>query len=233
MFVWKGGIPIDLLGLNYIFFRVVGLCLLPLLGWIIGDWFILSLITSPLMLITFLGWKFVPESPRWLLSRPNRTQESAEIFRQIAKVNKMPEPHNLENRLQKISEEILKEKNYGYFSLFAYKGLAWKTFLLTITSFCANYTYNQLYYNLDNIGGNFFVNFFLLSVIEGPASYIALILAVSIYACIHLFVYMNANVCIGKAKSISYVLFYCFLRIVLEGGGVTHVHFCSMGLCLQ
>merc|ERR1712020_314395 len=136
------------------------------------------------MLVTFLAWKFVPESPRWLLSRPNRTQESAEIFRRIAKVNQMPEPNNLEHRLQKISEEILEEKNYGYISLFANKGLASKTFLITITSFCANYTYNQLYYNLDNIGGNLFVNFFLLSVIEGPAAYIGLILAVSIHGCI-------------------------------------------------
>ena len=158
--------------------RVVGLCLLPLIGWLIGDWFVLSLITSPLMIVTFFGWRFVPESPRWLLSRPNRTQESARIFRNIAKVNNRREPDNLEERLKKISDEILKEKNYGYISLLSYKGLAIKTALITIASFCSNYTYNQLYYNLDNLGGNFFVNFFLLSFIEAPASYVGLILAV-------------------------------------------------------
>ena len=162
----------------FFYLRVIGLCLLPLLGWLLGDWFVLSLITSPLMILTFLGWKFVPESPRWLLSRPNRSHESAQIFREIASVNKMPEPQNLEDRLQKISDEILQEKHYGYISLFSYKGLALKTVLITVTSFSANYTYNQLYYNLDNLGGNFFVNFFLLSIIEGPASYVALLLAV-------------------------------------------------------
>ena len=132
------------------------------------------------MLLTFLGYKFVPESPRWLLSRPNRANESAEIFRQIAKTNKMTEPENLNIRLQKISDEILEEKHYGYISLFTHKGLAIKTLLITVTSFCANYTYNQLYLNLDNLGGNFFVNFFLLSFIEGPATYIGLLLAVSL-----------------------------------------------------
>ena len=155
------------------------MCLLPLLGWLIGDWFILSLVTSPLMLISFLGWKFVPESPRWLLSRPNRVEESASIFRQIAKTNKKMEPENLNDRLQKISDEILEEKHHGYISLFTHSGLAIKTFLITVASFCANYTYNQLYLNLDNLGGNFFINFFLLSFIEGPATYIAMLLAVS------------------------------------------------------
>ena len=130
------------------------------------------------MLITFLGWKFVPESPRWLLSRPNRVQESALIFRNIAKINGKMEPANLDDRLKKISDEILEEKRYGYISLFTHNGLALKTLLITAASFCANYTYNQLTLNLENLGGNFFVNFFMLSVIEGPATYIALLLAV-------------------------------------------------------
>ena len=133
------------------------------------------------MLIVFLGWNFVPESPRWLLSRPNRTHEAAKIFRTIAKVNGKAEPDNLDGRLQSISDEILNEKHYGYISLFTHKGLAWKTFLITITSFCSNYTYNNLYYNLDNMGGNTFINFFLLSVVEGPATYLGLLMAVRIF----------------------------------------------------
>ena len=154
------------------------MCLLPLIAWLTANWFILSLVTSPLMLLTFIGWKFVPESPRYLLSRPNRIRETAETFREIARVNKLPEPQNLENRLKKINEEILKEKHYGYFSLFMHKGLAKKTVLMTVTSFCSIYTYNQLTYNIDNMGGNTFINFFLLAVIEGPATYLGLKIAV-------------------------------------------------------
>ena len=149
-----------------------------MIAWLSGDWFVISLITSPLMLITFIGWNFVPESPRWLLSRPNRIEESAKIFRNIAKVNKSPDPENLEDRLKKISKGILQEKHYGYASLFTHKGLALKTFLITIIAFCSKYTYIQLYYNIDNMGGNTFVNFFLLSVIEGPATYVGLLMAV-------------------------------------------------------
>ena len=102
-----------------------------------------------------------------------------EIFQEIAKVNKRSEPQNLENRLKKINEEIMKEKHYGYISLFSSRGLTLKTILMTVTSFCSIYTYTQLTLNIGNMGGNTFVNFFLLAMIEGPATYLGLIFAVS------------------------------------------------------
>ena len=143
------------------------------------------------MLITFLGWNFVPESPRWLLSRPSRINEAANIFKAIASTNKKPEPNNLERRLRTLNEEILKEPHFGYVSLFTHKGLAWKTFLITITCFCSNYTYSKLYYNINNMGGNTFLNFFLLSVIEGPATYVGLLLAVCVFLRLNAIIFSN------------------------------------------
>ena len=43
--------------------------LLPLVAWLSGDWKELTLISVLPMGLLFLGWKLVPESPRYLLTR--------------------------------------------------------------------------------------------------------------------------------------------------------------------
>ena len=131
------------------------------------------------MLFVFLGWKLVPESPRWLLSRVGRITETEEIFKQIAKVNKKPVPKDLPRRLQSINDSIRKEKVYGYISLFTTWGMATKTLLLSIALAASSYTYFVLTINLGNMGGSTYLNMFILSAVEVPATYFSTLAAVS------------------------------------------------------
>ena len=131
------------------------------------------------MLVVFLGWKLVPESPRWLLSRAGRNTETEEIFKQIAKVNRKPVPKDLAGRLQSINDSIRKEKVYGYISLFTTWGLAYKTLLLSIALAASSYTYFVLTINLGNMGGSTYLNMFILSAVEVPATYFSTLAAVS------------------------------------------------------
>ena len=151
-----------------------GLCLLPLIGWLFGDWIQITLVAVLPMSLLFLGWKFVPESPRWLLSKPGRVSGAVKVMREVAAVNKRSEPDDLEKKLERIQEDLLTEKTYGYVSLFLHRGLAIKTGLLTIALVASNFTYYQLMINISNMGGNTFLNLFLLSVIEGPACFLAM-----------------------------------------------------------
>ena len=159
--------------------RVLGFCTLPLIGWLAnGNWFIISLITGPPTIILFFGWKLLPESPRWLLGRQGRINEAKEVFLQMANVNKKPVPKDLVPRLERISEEIMREKTYGYISLFTTSGMAKKSILMAVALTGGQYTYFLLLVNLDNMGGSTYFNLFILSAVDIPATYFAKVAAV-------------------------------------------------------
>ena len=148
--------------------RTFGTCILPLIAWLTGDWYALILSTSLPLSVMLIGYLFVPESPRWLLSKKEGIPKAAHVLRQVAKVNKRPEPKDLIPRLEKINKDILSQPTYGYLSLMMHKRLFLKCVLLIITLLGIGYTYGNLTLNIGNMGGNVFVNFFLLAVVEAP-----------------------------------------------------------------
>ncbi len=159
-------------------FRTAGLCFLPLIGWLSKEWVTISLVTVLPMALLFFGWKLVPESPRWLLSK-GRKEAAKKILVEIAEVNNKPPVKNLDARLDKIVEIMRNEKSYGYLSLFTSARLAMKTFLITVALVASNFLYYQLMLNIGNMAGNTFLNFFLLGVIEAPACFLAVWISVS------------------------------------------------------
>ena len=176
-----------------IILRILGFCALPLIGWLAsGNWFVISLLTGPPTILVFIGWKLLPESPRWLLSRPGRVMEAEKIFLEMARVNKKDTPKDLIPRLEYINKEIMKEKTYGYISLFTKWGMAKHSILLAVALTASQYTYFVLTVNLGNMGGNTYLNLFMLSAVEIPATYFATLCAVS-------------------SKYIFYFIFYCFI----------------------
>ena len=148
--------------------RTFGTCILPLIAWLTGDWYALILSTSLPLSVMLIAYLFVPESPRWLLSKKEGIPKAALVLRQVAKVNKRPEPKDLIPRLEKINKDILSQPTYGYLSLMMHKRLFLKCVLLIITLLGIGYTYGNLTLNIGNMGGNVFVNFFLLAVVEAP-----------------------------------------------------------------
>ena len=82
-------------------------------------------------------------------------------------------------RLEKISQDILAQPTYGYLSLFSDRRLTLKCVLITATLFGIGFTYSNLTLNIGNMGGNIFVNFFLLAVVEAPGYALGMLLMVS------------------------------------------------------
>ena len=139
----------------------------------------MSITVGVLMALIFVNYPFVLESPRWLLSQANRTNEAEAIFTRIAKVNSKPIPANLRQRLDDLNQTLLKEPKYGVITLFSRWGIAVKSTLLMICFTTNQWIYKQLFINLDNIEGSYFLNLFMMSVVEVPACFLGVWLAVS------------------------------------------------------
>ena len=130
------------------------------------------------MATLFLAYPLVMESPRWLLSQKGRTVEAKVLINKIAVMNNKPEPENLYKRLNDINEIILNEPKYGVISLFSRWGMAIKTILLLICMAVNEWIYKQLLINIDNMEGNYYLNLFMMSIIEIPACFFGLWLSV-------------------------------------------------------
>ncbi|XP_076306746.1 carcinine transporter-like [Tachypleus tridentatus] len=153
-----------------------GLCILPLLAFLIPNWRTFGLLTSCCCIPYFFYWRFLPESPRWLVS-VQRYEEAAVILTKIAKTNGRSVPTDLEKRLKKIEETMRKEKELSTTTenvtvLFRYPSLR-KRFLTISTSWVANsMAYYGLQINVTNLYGNEFLNFFLLGIVELPSYFL-------------------------------------------------------------
>lgn len=151
----------------------VGMCFLSLLAYLTHGWITLGLVTSSVTLLMFLYWKFLPESPRWLLSQ-ERYDEAFAVLKKIGDTNgKSPDPEELLSKLKALGEKIKKEKTVdnvqnSSMDLLRYPQMR-KIFL--IISFCwlaDVMSYYGLQLNVANLAGNEFVNFFLTAVVEIP-----------------------------------------------------------------
>ncbi|WAR11396.1 S22AL-like protein, partial [Mya arenaria] len=101
----------------------------------------------------------IVESPRWLISM-GRTEEARVIIEKMAHTNKASLPEKLFD-----SDTVQKQAGGKLWELFNNKVLFVRTMILIVVSMC----YYGVTMYAGTIGGNFYLNFFLLAIIEFPA----------------------------------------------------------------
>ncbi|XP_008286211.1 solute carrier family 22 member 5 isoform X1 [Stegastes partitus] len=146
-------------GLGYMF--------LPLLAFFIRDWRKLLLcLALPGFLYVPLWW-FVPESPRWLLSK-GRIGDAEAIIRAAAKTNKIEPPSVIFSPLQK---ELASEKKraHNICDLLRSRNIRWISITLWLVWNTVTIAYFALSLNTSNLHGNVYFNCFLSALVEMPA----------------------------------------------------------------
>ncbi|XP_033740113.1 organic cation transporter protein-like [Pecten maximus] len=155
--------------LQYAF--IVGLAILPAVSYLARHWYYINIICSAPAFLFIFYWWFLPESPRWLITK-QRYQEANVILQKMAKVNKVAIKRNL---LEDMYDEEIKPAGKVW-HLFSSRVMLMRTLVILFNWCIASMTYYGLYLNTGNLGGNFHLNMFLSALVEFPAITVIIIL---------------------------------------------------------
>lgn len=145
----------------------LGLCILPMIFWMVGDWiWFLAITTLPTLVFLCFPYYMI-ESPRWLANKQLYAR-CAEMLNRIATINKK-EIRYTETSLKQVFGKQDQEKVYGMMSLFSHWRLLRNTILLILGWTFSNIAYLTIMLNCSRMAGNPFMNFFWQSIIELPA----------------------------------------------------------------
>ncbi|KAG8261570.1 organic anion transmembrane transporter activity protein [Homalodisca vitripennis] len=165
-------------GMVICMFFAGAMSLLALLGYLLRDWFSLSLATSVPFLLLFSYYWITPESPRWLLSK-NRIDEAEVIVQRMAKVNRRPIPANFLHQLEAESQSLSRARQQVPVSssatpmdILRHPNIRNKFLILAFDWVANAVVYNGLAYNTTNLGVSDYLAFFIGGVVEIPSYFI-------------------------------------------------------------
>lgn len=150
----------------------IGLVLLAVFVYLFRHWRHLSLAVSVPFLLLFLCYKFIPESPRWLIA-VHKYERAQKVLQKIAKVNGKTldkDFGDIFRCIRKKSDQSQRGfgKKYGIRDLFRTPKLRTKTIIITFIWFANTSVYVGLSYYAPALGGDEILNFFLSGVVELP-----------------------------------------------------------------
>ncbi|XP_061177652.1 organic cation transporter protein-like [Saccostrea echinata] len=152
-------------------FFTIGLLYLAGVGYLLRDWQYISIAVAAPCALYLSYWWFVPESPRWLISQ-GRQSDADIIIRKVAKVNKV----NIDDKLLKVTKEDTQSTEGRIWHLFSHRVLLIRTLILYFNWAVVSMMYYGVTMHAGNMGGDFYLNFFLLAVVEFPASALSVFL---------------------------------------------------------
>ncbi|XP_077989789.1 organic cation transporter protein-like [Glandiceps talaboti] len=152
---------------------------IAILAYFIRDWRHLKFAFNVPCIIFLVYWCFIPESPRWLLSK-GKIDKAKKIIRKTARVNNVPYKKNLFNTqneelpTDKASyipgkNEEVNQVHVSPLEIFRYPNMRKKCCILLYVSFSTGIVYYGFIFNTSNIGGSDYINAGIAGAVEIPA----------------------------------------------------------------
>ncbi|GFR98005.1 organic cation transporter protein-like [Elysia marginata] len=138
---------------------------MALMAYLLRDWqYLLLAIAWPSVFAVALCW-FMPESPRWLITK-NKIGKAEREVQRIAKMNGRSVPHDITRHLRKPNEK----SKHTVLQLFAERRLIVRWTILYINWIVICMTAYGLVFNISNMSGNIFLNFALGALLDAVVS---------------------------------------------------------------
>ncbi|XP_077435500.1 solute carrier family 22 member 4-like isoform X2 [Vanacampus margaritifer] len=150
------------------FAYVLGMLLLPGTAYLVRTWRLLALILALPGLACVPLWWFLPESPRWLLSR-GRVSRAQVVLRSAALENHVEAPQVIFKMATVGNQPIKESGSLNFVDLVRTRNVRHMSLILWIVWFSLNVSYFGMSFNMSSLSGNPFVNYFLVAAIELPA----------------------------------------------------------------
>ncbi|XP_028391580.1 solute carrier family 22 member 16-like isoform X2 [Dendronephthya gigantea] len=147
-------------------FFTLGVATLPLIAFFAREWRTFALITAacaaPVLVIIW----FIPESPRWLLLSDSEDKARKQLLK-VANMNKRTLPDDA-------LEKPINLQRASFRQLFS----SWKVAKITLICWNLWFTVAHVYYGVSwgsvDLGGNRYLNFFLLMAVGLPANFLVI-----------------------------------------------------------
>ncbi|XP_028033898.1 carcinine transporter-like [Bombyx mandarina] len=155
--------------LAFSIFFTAGVCILPWIALLCGDWKITSIVTSCLFGLTLFSPLVLPESPRWLLAR-GRTDDAVNQVMSIGKINKKTVSRKLIEEFKLSISKCSENKEKSTMIDMMKRPLLRRVFIcMSLVYFCCYVVYDSLIRTISDLKFNFFVSFTIVSFTEFPS----------------------------------------------------------------
>ncbi|XP_063870886.1 carcinine transporter-like isoform X2 [Scylla paramamosain] len=146
-----------------------GMCFSALVAWLVPNWTHLAIISIIPPLLGFLYWRYLPESPRWLLAK-GKVHQCADILLRISETNGMTNLSRVEveAQLQVMMEHLPVDQPLT--AVKDYPKLRVRAVTLVFMSFMSYVVYGVTMLSMSVFSNNFLAHF-VLSLFELPSNF--------------------------------------------------------------